>query len=253
MGASSAFGSLTKTLCLQVETRAANLCGVHVLSSSPALVWAHGLGGCCESDEKRGIGSILNPSKLGRTVLRLDLRGHGRSKAAHDEETAWQQYTWSELAKDLRRAAADSVSRSFFGGEGLGAAVALEAAIAAQSSGSIDAPPGLVLMRPPEMGEMREELREELRRVADLVEGDGFGALECMEEAQTLFWNPASAAFSGVSKQELQQVRRGMDKAGASESVHVAASACRKKPEVLNNLWEIFAAVECHVGVANRS
>ena len=154
-------------------------------------------------------------------MLRLDLRGHGRSKAAHEEETTWQQYVWSELAKDLRRAAADSVSRSFFGGEGLGAAVALEAAIAAQSSGSIDAPPGLVLMRPPER-EIREELREELCRVADLVEDHGFGALEKEEEERegSLSLNLAAAAFSGVSKQELQQLRRGMDK-------HIFAAALR--------------------------
>lgn len=95
---------------------------------SDSEVWSHGLGGCCESDEIRGIGSILDPAKLGRTVLRLDLRGHGRSKSAHErcegkQSQQYYQYLWSELAKDLRRAAADSVSRSFFGGEGLGAAV----------------------------------------------------------------------------------------------------------------------------------
>lgn len=205
-----------------VETRAANLGGISVLSSSPALVWSHGLGGCCDSDELRGIGSILDPAKLGRTVLRLDLRGHGRSKSAHenvDHQDGHKQYLWSELAKDMRRAAADSVSRSFLGGEALGAAVALEAAIAAQASNSIDAPPGLILMRPPQMlvdaakGSVDPALLQEIRRIAELVMADGFDALDKEETGEKApFLDGAVATFSSVAKGELQRLRRTMDK-----------------------------------------
>ncbi|CAK9028491.1 unnamed protein product [Durusdinium trenchii] len=211
----------TPRLTQWVETRAANLGGISVLSSSPALVWAHGLGGCCDSDEARGMGSILDPAKLGRTILRLDLRGHGRSKSAHDNDSSSMvhQYTWSQLAKDMRKAAADSVSRSFYGGEALGAAVALEAAVAAQATRSIDAPPGLVLMRPPLMlaqvakhGSVDAKHLQEFLQIAHLVEAEGFDSLEQAEaEDSTPFLNGADAAFCSVTKKELQQFRRAMD------------------------------------------
>ena len=186
----------------------------------------HGLGGCCDSDEARGIGSILDPSKLGRTVLRLDLRGHGRSKSAHQENPndLKDQYKWSELAKDMRKAAAQSVSRAFYGGEALGAAVALEAAIAAQVTKSKDAPPGLVLMRPPKMlaevakhGSADATHLEKIRQIAALVEAEGFHALEKLEAEATddssLFLNGATASFGSVAKEDLQRFRRQMDKA----------------------------------------
>ncbi|CAK0884864.1 unnamed protein product, partial [Prorocentrum cordatum] len=60
-----------------------------------------------------------------------------------------QQYTWASLARDFRLCARGSLSRAYFGGEGAGAAVALQAALDATTSGSVDAPPGVVLMRPP--------------------------------------------------------------------------------------------------------
>lgn len=179
----------------------------------------------------------MDPAKLGRTVLRLDLRGHGRSKSAHEnlDQDGHKQYLWSELAKDMRRAAADSVSRSFFGGEALGAAVALEAAIAAQASNSIDAPPGLVLMRPPQMladvakGSVDPALLQEIRRIADLVMTDGFDALDKEETGERApFLDGAVATFSSVTKGELQRLRRTMDKAtdpscGLSKKVWLAA------------------------------
>ncbi|CAJ1459863.1 unnamed protein product, partial [Effrenium voratum] len=68
-----------------VETRAGPLSGISLVSSSPALVWCHGLGGSVASDELRGIGDILTLDGR-RTVLRLDLRGHGRSAAAHEND-----------------------------------------------------------------------------------------------------------------------------------------------------------------------
>lgn len=202
------------------------------VTTNSVEVWSHGLGGCCDSDEARGIGSILDPGKLGRTVLRLDMRGHGRSKSAHEQSSggkSHQQYLWSELAKDMRRAAADSVSRSFFGGEALGAAVALEAAIAAQASNSIDAPPGLILMRPPQMlanvakGSADPTFLQEIYRIAELVEISGFDTLE-EEEKNTdkaPFLNGAASNFCNVAREELQRFRRTMDKALASAFVSI--------------------------------
>ncbi|CAE8634978.1 unnamed protein product, partial [Polarella glacialis] len=148
-------------------------------------VWAHGLGSSVASDERRGVCDILNPRILGRTVLRVDLRGHGLSAAAHDPSRGAEQYTWPELGKDLRKAAAASLSRGYFGGEAMGAAVALDAAVAATASGSSDAPPGLVLMRPPAAlaqlvkgGSVTDAWRQRLEEAAQRLESGGFDALE---------------------------------------------------------------------------
>ena len=193
-------------------------------------VWAHGLGGSCEADEARGLEHILDPSKLGnRTVLRLDLRGHGRSADAHDPAKGHQQYMWPELAKDLRRAAADSVSRCFYGGEALGAAVALHAAVAATATGSVDAPPGLVLMRPPRAlsqvtrGEADADWQEKMRGYASVLEDRGFEALELEEEGGPSLLNGESVLFADPSvKQQLRLLRRAMGKAGPSQAQKIA-------------------------------
>jgi len=131
------------------EVQAGDLSGLSVVGASPGLAWAHGLGSSCQADTARGIDGILNPRTLGRSVLRVDLRGHGRSGSTHEADRGSSQYTWPELARDLRRASHATLSRAFFGGEALGAAVALHAAVAAIASGAPDSPPGLVLARPP--------------------------------------------------------------------------------------------------------
>ena len=190
-------------------------------------VWAHGLGGSCEADDARGVEEILDPGKLGnRTVLRLDLRGHGRSAGAHDPGRRQQQYTWPELAKDLRRAAADSVSRCFYGGEALGAAVALHAAVAATATGSVDAPPGLVLMRPPlalaqvARGEADSAWQEQLLRQAATLEAEGFEGLEALEATQSgrPLLNGAAAFFADPNVEQLCTLRRTMSKASFAKS-----------------------------------
>lgn len=99
--------------------------------------------------------------------------------------------------------------------------MALEAAVAAQASGSIDAPPGLVLMRPPQMladvakGSVDPVLRQEFHRVAVLVETGGFDALELEEMDKAPFLDGAAAIFNeqGELKGKLQQLRRAIDKA----------------------------------------
>ena len=239
-----------------METRGADLHGVSVLGSSPALaawwvlsraflwgllcgfdcglksfvvirvvldseVWTHGLGGSCEADELRGLDHVLDPGKLGnRTVLRFDLRGHGRSAGAHDPARGHEQYTWPELAKDLRRAAADSVSRCFYGGEALGAAVALHAAVAATSTGSVDAPPGLVLMRPPQAlaqvarGVVDAAWQDQMRQLAATLEKQGFEALEAMEKADNGPLLNGAASFTEADLEQLFALRRAMGKVG---------------------------------------
>ncbi|CAJ1337730.1 unnamed protein product [Effrenium voratum] len=184
-------------------------------------------------------------------VLRLDLRGHGRSAAAHENDEGkepWHQYTWPELAKDLRLAAADSVSRSFFGGEGSGACVALLAALAANGTQSLDAPPGLVLMRPPQMladvahcGKVQEEFLSELRSTADLVKASGFEALERREAEHPenpRFLDGSGANFRSAAPGELQKLRRTMSQEafaaallGHAESEQAAKSLAERLKE----------------------
>jgi len=233
-----------------VETQAAELHGVSVLGSSPALVWAHGLGGSSKADDARGIEEILDPGKLGnRTVLRLDLRGHGRSAGAHDPGRGQQQYTWPELAKDLRRAAADSVSRCFYGGEALGAAVALHAAVAATATGSVDAPPGLVLMRPPlalaqvARGEADSAWQELLLRQAATLEAEGFEGLEALEAAQSgrPLLNGAAAFFADPNVEQLCTLRRAMSKDALAAAVRGHAESQQPDLQLISRLKENLA------------
>lgn len=181
------------------ETQAGHLCGVQAGTRSPGLVWLHGLGGSCAVDDARGIGEVLNPSVLSRTVLRLDLRGHGLSSSAHVVEAGVEQYLWSELAKDVRIASRAALSRAYFGGEAIGAAVALHAAVKAAASNSMDTPPGLVLMRPSvalvESLGVRAPLgdnvacdldswRARLEAAADAADAGGLAALRSFESSE---------------------------------------------------------------------
>ncbi|CAE7525796.1 unnamed protein product [Symbiodinium natans] len=231
-----------------VETRGADLHGVSVLGSSPALVWTHGLGGSCEADELRGLDHVLDPGKLGnRTVLRFDLRGHGRSAGAHDPARGHEQYTWPELAKDLRRAAADSVSRCFYGGEALGAAVALHAAVAATSTGSVDAPPGLVLMRPPQAlaqvarGVVDAAWQDQMRQLAATLEKQGFEALEAMEKADNGPLLNGAASFTEADLEQLFALRRAMGKETLAAAVRGHAESQQPDLQLIGRLKENLA------------
>lgn len=135
------------------STTASELAAVSAgeLSPLPGLVWAHGLGGSVAIDDARGIPALLHASALARRVVRLDTRGHGQSALLHDVGRGTEQYRWPALGEDLRRASRSALPRACFGGEGAGALIALHAAHAALASGAPDAPPGIVLMRPPEL------------------------------------------------------------------------------------------------------
>eukprot|EP00927_Polykrikos_kofoidii_P074798 TRINITY_DN70827_c0_g1_i1.p1 TRINITY_DN70827_c0_g1~~TRINITY_DN70827_c0_g1_i1.p1 ORF type:complete len:392 (+),score=56.21 TRINITY_DN70827_c0_g1_i1:90-1265(+) len=189
-----------------VDTTAGDLHGVSVVGPTPGLVWAHGLGGSCAADDIRGIGELLNPRVLARTVLRVDLRGHGKSALLHDSARDSEQYSLPSLAKDFRLAAHASLSRSFFGGEALGAAVALQAAVTAVSKGSSDMPPGVVLMRPPAaLAESSSNLdsggwRQRCKAAATFVDVGGWPAVESWEsDADVSLLNGSSAMFAAAN------------------------------------------------------
>jgi len=182
--------STSKSELQWTETKAGELHGITVIGPTPGIVWAHGAGGSCDADDLRGVDVFLSPNTLGRTVLRLDLRGHGRSYCLHDFSRGAEQYTWQAHAKDVRVAAKSAMSRAFFGGEGMGAAIALQAATSAVASGSADAPPGVVLARPPSslLGEASRghEWGQYCESIAAAAETQGWGAVEKLEDESNI-------------------------------------------------------------------
>eukprot|EP00929_Paragymnodinium_shiwhaense_P090396 TRINITY_DN50584_c0_g1_i1.p1 TRINITY_DN50584_c0_g1~~TRINITY_DN50584_c0_g1_i1.p1 ORF type:complete len:334 (+),score=75.72 TRINITY_DN50584_c0_g1_i1:71-1003(+) len=156
---------------------------LQAVESSPqqdrSLVWAHGLGGSCVADDVRGLTALLEPTATQRRVLRLDLRGHGRSASAHDDACGLEQYTWSRLAADFQEAA---LPGSVFGGEASGSAVALSAAVAATTAETAaDAPSpvspsGLILMRPPNLFGTRTVWNLRYEQAARCAEDEGLSA-----------------------------------------------------------------------------
>lgn len=235
------------------ETQAGHLNGVSAIGPSPGLVWAHGLGGSCAADDIRGVGEVINPRVLGRTVLRIDLRGHGRSATAHDPARGAEQYLWCEMAKDLRRAAHVSLSRSFFGGEAMGAAVALHAAVAATVGKAGDAPPGLVLMRPPVAlvggisgNSIADQRRQLETAAAKAAESGGFKAVEAWEASGTSLVDGIGAVYAGCdgAAQLLQEQRRTMAVEAYAAALHgsVLSEPPGKELRVLQEKRQSMAA-----------
>lgn len=233
------------------ETPAGELQGAMVMGSSPALVWAHGLGGCCAADEARGIGEILNPRILGRAVLRLDLRGHGRSASAHDPARGAEQYNWTAHSIDMLRASIAVVSRAFLGGEAMGAAVALHAATTAVTkaqSKSVYVPPGLVLMRPPtalaqaicgsSSGLALNDWRTRYEAAAAAVETGGFEGIRALEVQEPSLVDGAAAIYEASPNvsETLQQHRLAMGADVYAACLHGHASS--QPPEMLAALRE---------------
>jgi len=245
-------------------TRAGKLGGVAVIGPTPGLVWVHSVGGCIAADEIRGVGDLLSPKQMGRSVLRLDLRGHGLSATAHEPARGSEQYVWTELAKDLRIASKASLSRAFFAGEGSGAAVALRAAAAAAGSGSLDAPPGLVLVRPiaallagadnhgaGSMGASCESMAEAAERggwdAVEALEDSSAGGGPALDGGAILSYGSAAAAGSG------DELRRGLREIRRRElSADVFAAALRGHAASGLKLGELQAlGQERHVSMAD--
>mmetsp|Transcript_109 Transcript_109/g.293 ORF Transcript_109/g.293 Transcript_109/m.293 type:complete len:338 (-) Transcript_109:87-1100(-) len=188
--------------------------GTAVLGASPALLWTHGLAGCIASDDVRGLDNLFRPIALGRSVVRVDLDGHGKSLAASppvvgDRPPEWKQHV------DRLRLAASSMSRAFFGGEGMGACIALHAAVEAAREGATEAPPGLVLMRPPALlstdGDACDRHRAQLKEAAATLRSGGYVGLEQLEASQgTSFMDGTLAVLTedGPSSNVANELRR---------------------------------------------
>lgn len=137
----------------QLNVRGAHL---HVRASGqgPALLWAHGLLSSVDAEEQGGKWLAPPPCRL----LRWDARGHGRSSRCADAAEA----AWDSLAQDLLALAdAHELPRFCAGGISMGAATALQAALAAPQRVS-----RLLLVAPPALWEARSQLAGQYQRIA---------------------------------------------------------------------------------------
>lgn len=106
-----------------------------------ALVWAHGLCGCMQSEDAIGVYAWHRfPKKL--QLIRYDAIGHGLSTAGESVD----DYLWPSLAKDMLRVAAhyQAPTPMILGGQSMGSSTSLYAALANPESIQ-----GLILMTPP--------------------------------------------------------------------------------------------------------
>lgn len=127
----------------------------------PWLVWGHGLTSSMAGEDRFPLVHLDRLTGLAR-VVRYDARGHGRSDRCADPEAS----RWSALALDqLELASALGVDRYVAAGASMGAATAIEAALAAPQR--IRA---LVLVIPPTAWETRAAQRDQYLVMADLAE-----------------------------------------------------------------------------------
>eukprot|EP00933_Yihiella_yeosuensis_P068073 TRINITY_DN7334_c0_g2_i1.p1 TRINITY_DN7334_c0_g2~~TRINITY_DN7334_c0_g2_i1.p1 ORF type:complete len:303 (+),score=60.78 TRINITY_DN7334_c0_g2_i1:230-1138(+) len=207
-----------------VKTALGPLTGMKADGERPGLLWAHGLGGSCAADDLRGLTQLLSPENLGgHAVLRLDLRGHGLSRSAHQPSKGLTQYTWQSQAEDFRQVAAEAAAASdgksllAWGGEASGAGLVLNAAAKAQAQyGAEGVPASLVLMRPPLMWEARIPWKSRYELSAGWAEADGLQGKDVEGESRQRL---IGANFAGSdSVKELMQEWASMD-----PSVYIAA------------------------------
>lgn len=162
---------------------------VRTLGSGRPLVWGHGLMFSMAMEDALG---LLDFPKLaaeaGARVVRYDARGHGAS--AGTERPA--DYQWPALAQDmLALADALGVDRFIAGGQSMGMATSLYAALAAPER--IEA---LVLANPPTAWERRTAQAAAYEQMAALVDRKGIAALRAAFTSQPSsprwLWEPSS-------------------------------------------------------------
>jgi pimeloyl-ACP methyl ester carboxylesterase len=156
--------------------------------------WGHGLTSSAAQEDRLGL-RLWAQLREGWEVLRVDARGHGASSGAADPDG----YRWPALADDLLAlASALGHERFVAGGASMGAAVALQAAVAAAER--IEA---LVLMIPPTGWTTRPAQAIRYLASAELAEREGLGALADAEASQ-----PPIPIFAGlVDPAELARAR----------------------------------------------
>eukprot|EP00971_Amphidinium_carterae_P141315 2799873-Amphidinium_carterae.1 len=145
------------------------------------------------------------------------------------------------------------MSRAFFGGEAMGACIALHAAVDAAKEGAPEAPPGVILMRPPALlsmeGERCDRYRGELKEAAATLRNDGYAGLEKLEATKDRVFMDGRLAVLAQSPSvdeisvDLTRIRRNcvdrdalaatMDGYAASRSPAQTAGALADRPAAM--------------------
>lgn len=140
-------------------------------------VWGHGLMFSMAMDDALGVFRFARlAGEAGARVIRYDARGHGSSEGT---ATA-ADYGWPALARDmLALADALGIDRFIAGGQSMGAATSLWAALAAP-----DRIEALVLANPPTAWEARAAQAAVYAQMASIAESEGLAGLRKVLKAQ---------------------------------------------------------------------
>ena len=137
---------------------------VQVQGYAIPFVWGHGLTASMQAEDERGMLDWASVAEVARLV-RYDARGHGLSEPTFDPA----DYDWSNLALDmLAIAEAVGFDRFIAGGQSMGCATALYAALAAPERVK-----ALVLANPPTAWETRAAQAKLYDHMAELLEDRG--------------------------------------------------------------------------------
>ena len=159
-----------------MRIRGADL-NVQTVGSGRSFVWAHGLMfSMAMEDALRIVDFPRLAAESPARIVRYDARGHGAS-AGSDRPS---DYHWPALGQDmLALADALGVDRFVAGGQSMGAATSLYAALAAPER--IEA---LVLVNPPTAWQARAAQAAAYEQMASLLASKGIGALRTLFESQ---------------------------------------------------------------------
>jgi pimeloyl-ACP methyl ester carboxylesterase len=150
---------------------------VQIVGSGKSLIWGHGLMFSMAMEDALGIVDFSRlAAETPARIVRYDARGHGASTGVDRPD----DYQWPALAQDmLALADAVGVDRFIAGGQSMGMATSLYAALAAPER--IEA---LVLANPPTAWEARIAQASIYEQMASLVASKGIEALRALFESQ---------------------------------------------------------------------
>jgi 3-oxoadipate enol-lactonase len=176
---------------------------VRVLGDGIPFIWGHGLMASMAMDDATRLFQMERPVE-GERLVRYDARGHGGSQVSENPD----DYLWPNLARDML-ALADTlgIERFIAGGQSMGSATALYAALAAPERVK-----ALVLVNPPTAWETRPAQAAIYERWAEAVEAKGLlGLFEQMQsQSPSPAWLWEWEAQSGVAD-ELAKAYAALD------------------------------------------
>ncbi len=176
---------------------------VRIVGKGYPFIWGHGLMASMAMEDAMSLFEWDHLAEAERMV-RYDARGHGRSEASANLD----DYSWPNLGRDmLALADALEIERFIAGGQSMGSATALYAALAAPERVK-----ALLLVNPPTAWETRAAQGAAYEQMADLVAQQGVaGLMEAMQgQAPSPAWLWEWVAQSGAAN-NLGQVYASLD------------------------------------------